>query len=64
MEPKYNFNGNPPVLIENTNLLDWKSLMADYLRFVCEPMWNLIESGKDYYPVDPNNLTPSEVFDR
>src|SRR4051812_22545550 len=27
-------------------------------------MWNLIDSGKGYYPVDPNNLTPSEVFDR
>src|SRR4051812_44420121 len=64
VEPKYNFNGNPPVLTENTNFLDWKSLMADYLRFVCEPMWNLIDSGKGYYPVDPNNLTPSEVFDR
>src|SRR3954469_21555827 len=38
--------------------------MADYLRFVCEPMWNLIDSEKGYYPVDPNNLTPSEVFDR
>src|SRR3954471_3556785 len=38
VEPKYNFNGNPPVLTENTNLLDWKSLMADYLRFVCEPI--------------------------
>src|SRR3954469_1494322 len=38
--------------------------MADYLRFVCEPMWNLIDSGKCYYSVDPNNLTPSEVFDR
>src|ERR1041385_6699370 len=64
VEPKYNFNGNPPVLTENTNFLDWKSLMADYLRFVCEPMWNLIDSGKGYYPVDLNNLTPSEVFDR
>ena len=64
VEPKYNFNGNPPVLTETTNFLDWKSLMADYLRFVCEPMWNLIDSGKGYYPVDPNNLTPSEVFDR
>src|SRR3954469_15077152 len=64
VEPKYNFNGNPPVLTENTNFLDWKSLMADYLRFVCEPMWNLIDSGRGYYPVDPNNLTPSEVFDR
>src|SRR3954470_4411258 len=38
--------------------------MADYLRFVCEPMWNIIDTGKFYYPVDPNNLTPSEVFDR
>src|SRR3954471_10057361 len=64
VEPKYNFNGNPRVLTENTNFLDWKSLMADYLRFVCEPMWNLIDSGRGYYPVDPNNLTPSEVFDR
>src|ERR1041385_7639425 len=36
VEPKYNFNDNPPVLTENTNFLDWKSLMADYLRFVCE----------------------------
>ena len=64
VEPKYNFNGNPPVLTETTNFLDWKSLMADYLRFVCEPMWNLIDSGNGYHPVDPNNLTPSEVFDR
>src|ERR1041385_3279383 len=38
--------------------------MADYLRFLCEPIWNLIDSGKGYYPVDPNNLTPSEVFYR
>src|ERR1041385_3494572 len=64
VEPKYNFNDNPPVLTENTNFLDWKSLMADYLRFVCEQIWNLIDSGKFYYPVDPNKLTPSEVFDR
>ena len=64
VEPKYNFNGNPPVLIETTNFLDWKSLMADYLRFVCEPMWNLIDSGNGYHPVDPSNLTPREVFDR
>src|ERR1041385_3576019 len=64
VEPKYNFNRNPPVLTENTNFLDWKSLMADYLRFVCERMWNLIDSGKGYYPVDPNNLNPSELFDR
>src|SRR4051812_5383483 len=38
--------------------------MADYLRFVCEPMWDIIDTAKGYYPVDPNNLTPSEVFDR
>src|SRR3954463_10685366 len=38
VESKYNFDGNPPVLTEKTNFLDWKSLMEDYLRFVVEPM--------------------------
>src|SRR4051812_5519806 len=52
------------VLTETTNFLDWKMLMADYLRFVGEVMWKLIDIGKGYYPVDPDNLTPREEFDR
>ena len=38
VEPKYNFNGNPLVLTEASNFLDWKMLMGDYLRFLCEAM--------------------------
>ena len=64
VEPKYNFNGNPPVLTEAFNFLDWKMLMANYLRFVCEAMWSLIDTEKGNYPIDPDNLTPREEFDR
>ena len=63
-KPKYNFNGKAPVLTKDTNFLDWRVGMANYLRFVYEEMWDLIDTGKGYYPVDPNNLTPREEFER
>ena len=63
-KPKYNFNGNPPILTKDANFLNWRVAMADYLRFVCEEMWDLIDTGKGYYPVDAKNLTPQEEFDR
>ena len=43
-KPKYNFNGNPPVLTKDSNFLDWKVLMANYLVHVSQEMWDLIES--------------------
>ena len=46
--PKYNFNGSPPEITKTTNFLDWKVHMAYYLRFVCEPMWNLLNMEKGY----------------
>ena len=58
VEPKYNFNGNPPQLTKATNFLDWKMLMADYLRFVCEPMWKLIETGKYTTPLIQTTSLP------
>src|SRR4051812_28717479 len=37
VEPKYNFNGNPPVLTENTNFLDWKVLWHIILGLCASP---------------------------
>ena len=63
-KPKYIFNGNPLVLTKDSNFLDWKVLMADYLVHVSQEMWDLVKSERGYQPVDPKNLTPQEVYVR
>ena len=52
------------MLTNDSNFLDWKVLMADYLVHVSQEMWDLVESERGYHSVDPKNLTPQEVYDR
>ena len=59
--PHINNSGAPPHF-DGTHFSFWKTAMESHLRSCSEELWEVVVNG--YNPVNPNNLTGREYYDR